>query len=947
MKLTITLFLALFLCSFSLFAQNTYGIKGSVIDSASVNAKLGNTTVCVLNAKDSTLVKFTRTLENGSFNISDLHKGKFILMVTYPDYADYVEVFSLDSLKREKNFGRLNMSLKSRLLHEIMVKGTKAAIKIKGDTTEFNASSFVVQPNAKVEDLLKQLPGIQVDKDGKITAQGQTVSKVLVDGEEFFGDDPTLVTKNIRADMVDKVQLYDKKSDQAAFTGIDDGVKNKTINIKLKEDKKNGYFGKVDAGIGTGGFYQGQGAFNIFKAKQKLSVYGTIANTGKTGLGWDDAAKYGGGADMTMSDDGGIYFTSSRDDLEQYGGNYDGKGIPVARTGGAHYDTKFGKADNQSINGNYKIGYLAVSGDNNSITQNNVPATAAFGTQPASPASVLTNNSDQTYNNSIFRQKFNLIYQLKIDSLTNLKISADGTIKHSETHSNYLSSGYRNFDTLLNKSNRTINNNLDGRVFNASIFYNKKFIKKGRSFSWNLGEAYNDNNTAGYLYQTTEFHNYKTGVLDSTQLTDQYKTGNSVGSNLTSNITYSEPFSKTFSIIMNYGTGYNRNTSDRKSFNKGTTGIYNSLVDSLSNDYEFNQFSNQLGAAFNYRTTKTVLNFGSKATDVQFDQIDQKNNLSFKRSFLNWNPQANYQYKFSQYRSFYAGYNGNTTQPTIDQIQPVANNNDNLNITVGNPDLKPSFRNSFNMNYNSYKVLSGQSVYFSLNYSFTNNPIVNNAIINQTTGKTVSEAFNLTSNTPYNISLYSNYNQKIKSINYGAGFSGNANVSYNYSNNFLNTTKSYNYTARFSVSRYAEKKFDIYFSVNPNYNISQAASVNSTINNNGFTMGGYSFVNVYLPGKFQIGYDASYDYRAKTVSFDDDFSKLIINANISKKFLKDEGLKLTIAVNDLLNQNVGFNRTANGGYISQTSYTSIKRYCLFSISYDFSKMGGAPPAEKK
>jgi hypothetical protein len=287
-------FLLLLLCFFASasFSQTGYSIKGSVADTIS-NVKLVNTSIAVLNAKDSTLRKFTRAGADGSFNINGLGKGKFILLVTYPKYADYVEEFSLDSVKTTHNFGRISVILKSRLLEGVIVKGTRSAIKIKGDTTEFNASAFTVQANAKVEDLLKQLPGIQIDKDGKITAQGQTVNKVLVDGEEFFGDDPTLVTKNLRADMVDKVQLYDKASDQAAFTGIDDGQKSKTINIKLKEDKKNGYFGKADIGAGTKDFYQAQVAVNKFAGKEKMSFYGTLANTGKTGLGWEDANKFG------------------------------------------------------------------------------------------------------------------------------------------------------------------------------------------------------------------------------------------------------------------------------------------------------------------------------------------------------------------------------------------------------------------------------------------------------------------------------------------------------------------------------------------------------------------------------------------------------------------------------------------------------------------------------
>ena len=241
MKVTITALLLICLYSFTSLAQNPYSVKGNAVDSVS-NVKLANTSISVLNAKDSTLRKFTRAAANGSFSITGLSKGNFILLVTYPGYADYVENFTLDSVKTVHDIGNINMNLKSRLLHEVIVKGTVAAIKIKGDTTEYNAAAFKIDPNAKVEDLIRQLPGMQVDKDGKITAQGQSVPKVLVDGEEFFGDDPTLVTKNLRADMVDKVQLYDKKSDQATFTGIDDGEKTKTINIKLKEDKKNGYF---------------------------------------------------------------------------------------------------------------------------------------------------------------------------------------------------------------------------------------------------------------------------------------------------------------------------------------------------------------------------------------------------------------------------------------------------------------------------------------------------------------------------------------------------------------------------------------------------------------------------------------------------------------------------------------------------------------------------------
>ena len=332
MKFTILLFLLFCLGSGSLFAQSNYSIKGAAADSVA-HVKLKNTTVVILNAKDSILRAFTRSDENGAYTIGNLGKGKFILLLSYPGYADYVDTFTLDSVKTSYDFGTINMKLKSRILQEVIIKGTAAAIKIKGDTTEFNAAAYTVQPNAKVEDLLKQLPGIEIDKDGKITAQGQTVNKVLVDGEEFFGDDPTLVTKNIRADMVDKVQLYDKKSDQAAFTGIDDGQKTKTLNIKLKADKKNGTFGKTEDGDGPGGYYQGQVLFNAFHGKEKFSVYGTISNNSKISLGWEDNQKYGSGDALQFDDSNGgmIFFGGGgEDDLDSFDGRYNGQGIPAS-----------------------------------------------------------------------------------------------------------------------------------------------------------------------------------------------------------------------------------------------------------------------------------------------------------------------------------------------------------------------------------------------------------------------------------------------------------------------------------------------------------------------------------------------------------------------------------------------------------------------------------------
>jgi len=926
MKLKISLLIFCSFFSFTLFAQNPYSIKGVIIDTAA-KAKLIKTTIMVLNSKDSILVKFARADADGSFSINNLRKGKFILLVTYPGYADYVEQFSLDSAKNDHDFGKLNMILKAKLLADVIIKGTRAAIKIKGDTTEFDARAFKIQPNAKVEDLLKQLPGIQVDKDGKITAQGQTVNKVLVDGEEFFGDDPTLVTKNIRADMVDKVQLYDKKSDQTAFTGIDDGQKTKTLNIKLKEDKKNGYFGKIDIGDATDGYYEGQLLFNMFKAKQKFSAYATVGNTGKIGLGWQDNQKYGTSDNISFGDDGGIYITGgSGDGLDSFNGQYNGQGTPLARNGGVHYDSKW-NSDKESINANYKIGSLEVDGTNNTITQN--------------PIGPINGVSNQTFNNLMFRQKLDLTYQVKLDTSSNLKLMVDGTLKNTHTKSEYATTNTGGNGTLINDNDRNVDNKDNTHIFDASAFYTKKFKKKGRTLSFLVSITQNQVTSNGYLKSTLDFYG-PTGKPDSIpQLIDQNKTAQVNNTILKTNLTYTEPLSKDFSVILNYGFGINDGTSNLNTFNQSIPGVYNVKVDSLSDNYKLNELSNQVGGIFNYKKNKLTLNFGTKVSNVNFNQTDEVSGGVLKRDFINWAPQANLQYRFSQQQGLYLNYQGTTVQPSISQIQPIAVNTDPLNITIGNPNLTPSFTNRFFINYNTYKVLTGQSIFLYGNYTITSNPIVSNQVTDTTTGKSTNQYVNISNKrqSSYNLNAY--FEWKISPIDWNVGFNLglNGSSSYNLLNNELNLTKSDTYSGKLQISKYKEKKYDFYVNIGPNYTLS-GSSLLPGINNNGRGFDADYGFTIYLPGKFQVSSDGSYENKGKTETFNTDFNRTLINAALSKTFLKADNLKLSLSGNDLLNQNVGFSRTASGNFITQNSYTTIKRYFMISLVWDFNKMGG-------
>ncbi|WP_428331500.1 outer membrane beta-barrel protein [Mucilaginibacter sp.] len=929
MKLINRLLLFVFFSPLTLWAQSNFSVKGVVADSVEM-AKLDNTSIAVLNAKDSTLVSFTYATGDGAFSIKGLHKGKFILLVSYPKYADYVERFSLDSLHQIYNFGHINMQLKERLLKEVIVKGTAVAIKVKGDTTEFNAAAYTVQPNAKVEDLLRQLPGIQVDKDGKITAQGETVSKVLVDGEEFFGDDPTLVTKNIRADMVDKVQLYDKKSDQAAFTGIDDGKKTKTINVKLKSDKKNGMFGKADAGDGPGGYYQAQGIFNTFSNKQKFSVYGTAGNNSRVGLGFEDNQKYGSGQDLQFGDDGGIMISLQQaDDLDQFDGRYNGQGIPTARNGGMHYENKW-NSDKESINSNYKVGSLNIDGVNNSQTQNNLPG------------DILNSTSGQEFHKYMFRQKLDATYQVKLDTTSNLKLAIDGTQRHSTTNDTYTSTELNN-DTLINKSTRSVLNTIDQKALNASAFYTKKFRKKGRTLSATLTEGYSESKAKGFLNSDISFYNTK-GNQDSAQLINQRKIANLINNTVTANVAWSEPLSKTFAVIVNFGINVNNSSADRQSFNQSSPGTYNVLVDSLSSNYRLNEFANQAGAIFNYKKGKHNLTFGTRISDVKFHQVDEVTGNILDRRFINWGPQASYQYHFAQQGVFIINYNGNTTQPTLDQIQPLRLNTDPLNIILGNPNLKPSFTNTFFINYRNYKVVSDQFTGFYGSYSITGNPIVTDVTTDPVSGKSISKYLNLPGRETVRTFFGGDLTKKLNKldVNIGLTFNANGNTYYNLINDQLNKTESYTFNPGIVINEYKAKKFDYGFRFGPTFTISQS-SLQPNINNNGTGFKADGNFTIYLPGKFQIGSYSDYEFDGKTESFNNTLSKVNLNGFIAKTFLKSDNLKLELWGNDLLNQNVGFSRTATASTIVQNNYTTIKRYFMFTLSYDFTKMAGGSP----
>lgn len=450
-KLCFAAFL-IFLSPF-LFAQNHYTLSGTVTDTVN-RSPTQYTSVSLIRASDSMLQTFSRADEDGRFILRTDSSGKYILLLEHPNFASYTDL--VDIREEHTELGEIPLISRKQLLQEVIISGQQA-ITIKGDTVEFNADSFKTRQFDNVDELLKKLPGLEIGSDGTIKAYGQEVKKMLVDGEEFFSDDPAIVAKTLRASAVDKVQVFDKKSDEAEFTGIDDGEKIKTINLMLKEDAKKGYFGKISAGAGPPGYWENQVMINAFKKKRKISAYGIMSNTSKSGLNWDENSKYGSGNNFSVNDDGDFVSTSTSNSFSDWNGNFPGQGIPRSWTAGAHYSNKW-YGDTLSFNGSYNYAKQINEAFNNTVTQYILPDTQYF------------NSSQANSTNLQQRHNLNVNSEYLIDSLSSIRLTLGGTYGESQQASEQHTQATSLSGGLINENNQQQSSSGKSETMNASLF---------------------------------------------------------------------------------------------------------------------------------------------------------------------------------------------------------------------------------------------------------------------------------------------------------------------------------------------------------------------------------------------------------------------------------------------------------------------------------------------
>lgn len=878
-------------------------LKGQVIDEGQ-GVTLENATVMLIQQQDSILKSFTRTDKNGNFNLTIEGQEDLILIVSFPKYADYNEVLTS---KESRDFGKISLQTAAHLIEEVIVTG-RLPVVIKGDTLEYDAGSFTVEKNAKVEELLKVLPGITVDASGKITAQGKVVEKVLVDGEEFFGTDPTLVTRNIRSDMVDKVQVYEKKSEQSERTGVDDGERIQTINVQLKEEAKNGMFGKVSGGVATDKYYMGQLMLNKFKGPQKIGAFLVSGNNGATGLSQEDANKFG---DETVNQIGS--------------GGQGGAGIPKTLTTGVNYNDKW-QGDKNKISLSYVYGKVTTDGETEQQVQNNLEDRTLFNIQ------------NFEFENEQNRHQFNMKYDLQIDSLTSLTI--DGFANKNRNFRNSIdSSMMRNHEgNLLNTQYRQLHNTSDFTSLNINTYFTRKFLKEGRSVS--LSFNFSDSKTDGLQYLDNQFKYFdEQGELSEQTRTDQKKDNLSKYNYSYGSLTYTEPLLKSLTLSLAYAYSNQSDKSSVLSYDKDADNSYSKFNELYSSNFNYNRFANNYNLALTYNIDKFHLNITNWLRDDHLKQTDQFTNDDLQRNFLTYNPMLSTHYNITKSSRIGVRYRGDNNLPSLNQIQPLRNNEDELNVYVGNEDLRPAFNNTVDFNYGKWNALKGSYIFLGGNLSNTTRPIVMNMSTDKQ-GRNTYKWENLTGKTNNGIGVYLGGGMKLLpqwSINLNVFSNVNFNNNYNYIDDKLNNAKDISYGITTSFERNLSKGLDFKLSASPRY-IKQTTEVQPEFDNSGFTFNSENYIKYYLPYSLKIFGDVNYIYEAPTNTFSNRFTRLLISPGISKKFFKEETLEVSLIVNDLLNQNVGFSRTQNGNRFIQSKYDTIRRYYMLKVSWDINKM---------
>ncbi len=905
-----SIFVTILLCLFGITvnAQSTFRISGTVYDNSS-KEPIGQAGIRILSAKDSTYVSGSSTLNNGRFSMS-VNPGKYIVNITF---LGYKQVFiNADATKKAAILGDIMLKDDGILLGEAVVTAKAAEIAIKGDTVEYNADSYKVQQSAVVEDLVKKMPGAEVDSEGKITINGKEITKILVDGKEFFSSDPKMASKNLPASMVDKLQVLDRKSDMAQMTGFDDGEEETVINLTVKKGMKQGLFGNASAGMGSEDRYGASGIVNYMLNDNQFTLIAGSNNTNNEGFSDNvggsfrglrqGGLSFGGSNGITKSSTGGFNFALTSSNKLKWGGNI-----------------RYGNTNNDASSNKYSETYMT-----DSETGNRFSESTSWG-----------NNESNNFS-------ADLRFEWTPDSVT--KIIFTPNIQYGNNKSSvYNDATTWNAVDTLNTSTSSYFNDGTTRSATARLQVSRELGKKGRVLSLSLTGGFSDLDSDGLEMSNTNYVSKDSiGIINRTS--DQKNKGN----NWKGYVSYVEPIGRNNFIQLNYSYSKNYSESDKKSYNLDDDDMYTKIDTSATKRLENNFVNQEIGLNFksvrpkyNYTIGVALQPSSSKSWTITPDDRNYVSN-----NVLNFSPVAQFNYLWSKRHNLRLDYNGSTTQPTTTQLSNVRDESDPLNISYGNPNLKPSFSNRFRIRFQNFNPEKSSALMMFGGFTFSSNDIVQKSLnledgIKETTYDNINGNWNGQFRVIYNTPL-KNKKFSVNSMSYSAFTNSNG-----YSDGIKNTAKTIQFAENLGLrfrtdmlTHLAENgSIEVGLRGNINYQNTQN-SLSGQQDLEIISYGGTFNTNAYLVYGITIDSDITYSannstgstYKLKEWMWNASISK-DFGINVKKKSYGTGTLKLNFY--DILKQRTNISQSASTSGYTETVTSSLPAYFMASFIYKF------------
>jgi len=906
MKYILSVFLAFFLYQTTIQAQSI--VSGKVQDKTK-GSSLQDASLQLLNLKDST-IRSAKSNNKGEFNFEKVSSGKYKLTSTLLGFKRFE--IQIDVIKALENI-EVQLEPGEIQLEEITI-APAPNIAVKGDTLEFNSRNFVTRDYADADEMVAQVPGVTIDEDGKVTAHGEEVTKILVDGKEFFSTDPKVALKTLPADIIDKLQIIDEKSEQAKFSGFDDGKRSKVINIVTKPDKKKGLFGKFNGGKGDEDKFSLSTGVNAFRGDEKIAINIMANNINET--------------EFSEQGRGGF----------RRGNNNTDRGLSDTYAAAANYTNTF-LDKKMEVNGNYKF--------RNSSTFTNTLSDIEYTTGTRSNQ---FQNQHQTGDNAAVEHNFGGRLKWDIDSMNRLDISPNLSYNKREIFNSSTSSMNKGGTEPLNNSNRNFNNDNKNFSFGGSLSYMHRFKKAGQTLSLSLDGNKSSNEALGKTLAFNQY--YKDAALERIDTNDRESVTNGYGNGYNGRLSYTYNVSKISRFQANYGMRNTSNYSDRKTMEfLAETGQYEELNERLSNEFrnDFNHHSAGISYSYNKQDTfrfQVGLNY---ERGIRVNNRTVPINLRTTADFGAFLPELTVAYYFTKERNVEFNYNAGTNTPSIDQLQDYIDNSNELFIRNGNPNLSQEYTHRLRLQYRDINRENGRSFNSNINFDYTNNKIINSTMTTDSTitlfddiilgaGGQYSTPENI--NGVFQLRANNNYGLPIKKW----GFNLNLNNYMFYNRNYAILNKelmpNHSYGISQGVGLFTNFSKAIIIGLNYNLNMNFTNNPMSEIKHYQITNHRISqSLNLELFKNLVLGYNLSYYYNGGIMG-SEGISTNLLNASVGYKIFKKRNAEISLKAFDLFNNAQNINRRVSEISISNITSNTLTRYFLLSLNYNLRSFGG-------